>query len=624
VIPLANNGEWWRRIPVDAIAFVVITFGMMLTHMPLIDRGMSWCDPSWMFHFGNRALHGEVPYRDFVFQVGPEPVYLDALFQKMFGETYLASMYAALFVKILRVWVYWLLVRRLVDKRAAALFCIYAAFDQSATAWPHHWSTPDAQLLFTTSALCFLAASRAQAAARAERVVIAYLVAAGAFAGAVLAARQATFTMITLVLVPATVVMVLRKELTVRRFLAMWVGYGVAVFVLVAILALQGALGPAIQQLFLDAPQKKNVSGFTALLDAVSGGALVATGPRWGRSVWGGFLFFIGIPTLLAGLSVYAIGSGRTVSLRTIGALVLPVAIVLGLFQRFGMLFYTSDLPRCFFTAAVAIAVLWPDRMRRWFGIEPSVAVAFALLPLASDWALEMSLPGRGWGDPHSLTPAAVLFALASVRLSNGIKLALCGALALAGTINFIATIRTDYSPLHSGLYNDGTLSQNSLEVDNAVTRGMRLAPFRAKLVSWLTENVRPGSTCFVYGVIPVVYEIVRCKNPTLIDVTIPDFISYEDAARAVAALKANPPDYLIAQENSWMNPPITIDYSGQPFPSELNPRASQAIHDGLHELLPLYEEIGFSREVLGPELVKTAEQFWDSPQATRLYRRKR
>lgn len=614
----------WRRVPPDALAFVVIAIGLVATHVPLIGRGMTWCDPAWMFHFGNRVLHGDVPYRDFVFQVGPEPLYLEAIFQRIFGETYLASMYAALFIKILRVWVYWLLVRRLASGRAAALFCVFAALDQSVTAWPHHWSTPDAQLLFTTSGLCFLAAVRAQTAGRAERVIIAYLVAAGAFAGAVLAARQATFIMISAALLPATVVMVLRQELTHRRFLAMWLAYGAAVVIIFASLAVQGALGPAIQQLFLEAAQKKNVSGLHSTLDALSGGAFVSTGPRWGRSWWGGFLFFIGLPTLIAALAVTATASARTISLRTIAALVLPLAIVLGLFQRFGMLFYISDLPRCFFTAAVAIAVLWPDRARAWFGIEPLVAVGLGLLPLASDWALEMSLPGRGWGDPHSLTPAAVLFALASTRIHERIKVAICGALAVAGTLNFAIAISRGISPIHTGLYSDGTLAQTTLEVDHPIMRGLRVAPHRAKLVTWLTDNVRPGSTCFVYGVIPVVYELVQCTNPTLIDVTIPDFISPKDAERAAAALRANPPDYIIAQENSWMNPPITIDYRGKEFPSELNPRASQTIHECLHELLPQYEELGFSREVLGPELVKVAEQFWDSPQATRIYRRKR
>lgn len=614
-----------RRVPLDAIALAAITLVVLVTHLPFVGRGMTWADPSWMWHFGNRTLHGDVPYRDYVFQVGPAPVYLDAAFQWIFGETYLASMYAAVFVKILRIWVYWLLVRRLAGAPAAALFGVFAAFDPYVTAWPHHWSTTDAQLLFTACALAFVAASDAARAGAAEGLIRRRLALAGLAAGMVLATRQSTFVMMTVVLGPCTLLLLWKKELlTPPRFLALWLGFTAAVALVVLALAAQGALVPAIEQLFLEAPQKKNVSGIEAILDALSGGALVSTGPRWGRSWWGGFLFFLGLPVVIAALVVYTVSRARAVALRTVALLAVPAAVAVGLVARHGLLFWHSDVPRTLFAATTAIAVLWPERMRRWFGVEPIVAVGVATLPLASDWALEMSLPGRGWGDPHALVPAVILFALASTRLVARLKTGLCAALAVAAVLSFALAIDRGDSPLHTHDYADGTLAENRLTVDHPALRGMRLSPHRVAVLGWILERVEPGTTCFIYGVIPAVYELARCTNPTKIDVTIPDFISATDAERAIAVLHAAPPDYLIAQEWSWMNPPINVDYTGREFPSELNPRASKIMHTGLRALLPLYDDLGYAGHFLSPELTAAGGRSWDFPHGTRIYRRKR
>jgi hypothetical protein len=48
--------------------------------------------------------------------------------------------------------------------------------------------------------------------------------------------------------------------------------------------------------------------------------------------------------------------------------------------------------------------------------------------------------------------------------------------------------------------------------------------------------------TCFVYGIVPILYDLVECKNPTMIDVTIPDFITAADAEHALAILRTQPP----------------------------------------------------------------------------------
>src|SRR5262245_46571188 len=79
---------WTRKVPINAVALVAIAVFVLATHVRYALHGMCFHDPSWYFHFGNSTLHGAVPYRDYIFQVGPLPIYVDAGFQGVFGETY--------------------------------------------------------------------------------------------------------------------------------------------------------------------------------------------------------------------------------------------------------------------------------------------------------------------------------------------------------------------------------------------------------------------------------------------------------------------------------------------------------------------------------------------------------
>ncbi len=608
--------KWWRKVPVDLVAFVAIVVVVVVTHLRVIRHGMCWNDPSWYFHFGHRTLHGDVPYRDYVFQVGPLPIYVDAAFQELVGGRYTASLFAGLLVKILRTFVMWLLVRRLVDWRAAVAIVVFCVLDP-AFAFVHHWSTSYSQLFMTLSGLCFLLASRNEG-----RRQLLYLALAGLNAGLVVSSRQSSAVMIGVVLFAATAILLARKKtFTPRMFASLWGGFAAALVLVFGALALAGALGPAIQQMFLDAPQKKAIHGIDAMLDAISGGALV----DWNFSWWGGFLYYLGLPIALVASVTWLAARERPIERGMLAALVLPAAVALGLLTRDASLNFFSDVPRTFLTLTTALAVLWPDRLRRWFGLEPLIALGLGALPLASDWALEMSFPGRGWGDASSLVTGAVLLTLAATRLASRMKMIICGAFAAAGVLSLAVAIHADYDPFAKGEATDGTLEDNHLHSSNAVLRGLRINEPRKAVIDWLTSEVPPGSTCFVYGNLPVLYDLLRCKNPTRIDSTAADFITANDADEAVAILRAQPPDFLIAEDKQWMSPPLTLDlhdrledYGG------LNPPASMAMHVGLRSLLDRYEPIGSAAELLGTELSKQASEHWDAIDGLRVYRRRR
>ncbi len=607
----------WRRIPVDLSGLVVIAAAVVISHKPFILHGMCFNDPSWYFHFGHRVVvEGAVPYRDFVFQVGPLPIYVDAAFQGIFGSKYAASLYASLFIKVFRVWVVWAIARRLAGGRAASLLAIFCVLDPLFM-FAHHWSTAYVHLFITSSGLFLLVASRAAG----ERWALAHLGLAGLFASLVMSARQSAAIMLALVLFAGAAVLVLRKELSRRRLAALAIGYAAGVALLAAALAALGALGPAIQQMFLDAPSKKGVHGITAVLDALSGGALVMPEHSWIV----GFLVYLGLPAVIVAGVVHLAARERELSLQTIGLVIIPIAFYVGLLTRYAELNFFSDLPRMFFTVTTALAVLAPGRLRAWFGVPPLLAIAFGGLPLACDWALEMSYPGRGWGDAPSLVLGVFLFTLATARLGGRAKTMLAGAIAAAAVINFVAAYRLDLNPFAKDTAGDGTRKETQFESSNGRLRGIRITQSRQFALEWLIRNVAPRSTCFVYGNLPVLYTLLKCKNPTRIDSTAADFITAADAEAAIAALRRRPPDYIIAHEKSWMNPPLATELEGKLERYEgTNPRASMIMHVGLRELLRQYVSVGtVGKDGMPDYLAAQAAKQWDIIDATRVYRKR-
>lgn len=598
------------------VAFIAIAALVLVPRIPFIHQGLAFNDASWMFHYGHRVLNGAVPYRDFVFQVGPLPIYVDAGFQAIFGAKLVASLYAAAAIHVVRVLAVWAVARRLAGARTAAALCVFCSFDLSF-GWAHHWSWAYAQLFITTGALGFVVASRAAT----ERRRLFGLVLAGSSAGFILASRQASAVMIVALLLVASVALLARGRLSRREMLAIWGGVAAGIAIVLLALVCLGALGPAIQQMLLDAPEKKGAGSIRAVLDAVSGGALVLPGATWGQGV----IQYLVLP--MAGVSMVMRllrqRDNATVSVGSVGMLLVPGFIVLGLFLQYAKI-EISDLVRMFFSVTIAVTVQDPSRCQRWFGIEPLLVVGLTGLPLASEWAMEMSFPGRGWTDHGSLVVGAILFLLASARVANGIKFGVCVAFAACGLVHFGWFLQADRQPFALPGPDDGTRSLARFTSSEPVLEGLRMSEPRQRTVAWLSSQVPAGSTCFLYGTDSALYDVLRCKNPTRIDTTIPDFITVRDAQQALSALQDAPPDFIISQETSLGNVPLTEADARWPIWKELNQPAGILMHDGLRKMLGNYEDIGLAADVLGPALAEQAAHIWDNLQSIRLYRRKR
>src|SRR6185436_11829500 len=98
-----------------------------------------------------------------------------------------------------------------------------------------------------------------------------------------------------------------------------------------------------------------------------SGGSLVdGNFGHW----WSGLLFWLGLPIAIVATTAYLTARTADLSASTLGMLLIPFGVVLGLATRFMSLSFLTDLPRTFLLLVTVFAVIMPDRLRRWFGVE--------------------------------------------------------------------------------------------------------------------------------------------------------------------------------------------------------------------------------------------------------------
>ena len=600
--PVSHPPAAWRRIPIDVVAFVAIAVAVLLSHRPFVLYGMPFNEPSWLFHYGHRvAVEGAAPYRDFVFHGGPLPIYVDAAFQGLFGSKYAASVYAGMFVTMIRVWVIWMIARRLASWRAAVAIAVFCAVDPLFSFGPH-WTTPYLQLSISVAALFVVLSTRAEG-----RRAHVHLVAAGGFAGLSLAVTPRATVAIALLLLPATALLVRGKQLSPRSFAAVWAGFAGGVVIVLGVLAARGLLGDGLGQMFV-------VPASGGVLDAVSGGALTSADYSW----WSGVLYYLGTPmVILAGIVALA-AREREIPIQTIGLLLVPLAFLLGLLGRYGQLDYLNDLPRLFFMLTTVMAVAMPDRLRTWFGLEPLTALALGALPLASDWVAHMAMPGRTAGDPTALVIGVILMMLASSRLTAHAKLWACAAVAVAGLVNFAVLVKTGAAPYAQNPLAERPRADSKFRANHRRMKGISITEGRRDSIQWIKDSVERRRTCFIYGNLPVLYTLLVCENPTRLDAVGPGLATQAELDAALATLRANPPDYLLAHESQFA--PLVLDPT---ISQRLRPDANQQLHAEIRALAADYDSLGVVGSKIAPWFAAQAAQEWDQLDAVRLYRRK-
>jgi len=107
----------------ESSSLLLLLIVIILISFPLSLYGMNWSDTSQIFHFGNRILHGDFPYRDFDYQTGFIGIGIDAFFQKILGENYLSSLIARLLVKTTTLFFFYLSCRQFASRLISFSLC---------------------------------------------------------------------------------------------------------------------------------------------------------------------------------------------------------------------------------------------------------------------------------------------------------------------------------------------------------------------------------------------------------------------------------------------------------------------------------------------------------------------
>jgi hypothetical protein len=582
-----------------------------------VVHGQPWVDAALFFHFGHKFVStGAVPFRDYIFQVGPLPVYVDALFQAIFGATYVSSLWAALTIKSSLAFVIHLFARRWVGRAAGVLLGVFLLLDP-VFCFQHHWSTTYA-LLFALLSAFFFARAYERPLQKAQALAL-----SGFFVACIFTCRQSGAVVASVALAVVTGMLAFRcPEFMDRRSLArLWGGYCAALLLFVVVLAAQGALVVTVQQLLLDAPAKKSVMNVDTFLDVVSGGGLLETGAPFTRLT--GFLYYNGVPIVLA--VVILLGLWRRPRERG-GALLLaalPIGVALGrIAWPIGVL---DDFPRVFGLLTLILVLLAPRTSERMLGIPAPVAAIVLALPLSLEMALEASYRGRGWVDSSSMIALCLLVGLRTRRIAKLEKTVLCAAFAAIGILNTAWMAHRDLSPFVKDDMSEGTLSETRFASDAPAAAGMYMDESKYRVTTWLRERVRSGDTCFVYGSSAMLYDLLDCRNPSALDVTISEFFSVKDGERVVRQLRNAPPRWIIAAESHWTNPDLATPYAGndQLYWGGPNGGAAKVLHIGVQSILGDYEVVGETSEALPPELLAQAERHPEKPHRFRLYRRR-
>ncbi|URD49431.1 hypothetical protein [Chroococcidiopsis sp. CCNUC1] len=583
-----------------SFALIILLVVAFFSSFPWSFYGMNWRDSALYFHLGNRLLHNDFPYRDYVFQVGFIPIIFDAFFQNILGQSYYASLFAAFIVKTTNLLVYYFIFRQFSSQVISVALCSGFALMNSSLV---HWSTSYVYLFLSISAL-FIILGLNKLEKGSSTLSFLYIAISGFSLALVIAARQSNGTLCILVTLGVILIYSLRnpkkylRTLTTPFITGLLLGLGA----LVLFLVLNQALIPAFQQLFLDASEKKKVGGFAALIDVFLGGIKFDSSIKEVVKV-------VIIPILLSAivfrLIQYPTKANSKYNVNLIGILLLPSLLLIGIsISLIGhlinthnlptiiastALLFTYDLPSTFFSFALLGSCIFPKFSQKLLGVPEPIFPLLIALTLGSTWAMQMSWPGRAYLDSVMLMPLTIITILMPSKVPTYWKKSFC--LLFLGITVIIFTVSQIGGFSNKGLYGDVRYS-----LDSPMTKFIQVPKDKAVAFSMLRQNIKPGESCFIYGSAPVLYTLLQCKNPTLVDTTYSDFYTLNDIKKAIASLRENPPEWIISTVGAR---PIDDTFDGSPdFYGVFNQAAPKELHGFIKEFIKDYQLVSTVRDL--------------------------
>ncbi|RCJ19902.1 hypothetical protein A6S26_04000 [Nostoc sp. ATCC 43529] len=582
---------------------------------PLSLHGMNWSDTSQIFHFGNRILHGDFPYRDFDYQTGFIGIAIDAFFQRILGENYLSSLVARLLVKITTLFFFYLSCRQFTSRLISFSLCSGWLFIHPVL---YRGGNDNYVTLFLsiTSFLIIIGLNNIT-----EKASFIYLTTAGFFLALVMAARQSNGTICIVVTLAVLLIYISRNlEKYLLSVLAPFlIGIVLGLGLIVGALLSNNSLSQAFYHLFIGASEKKDISTFFSLIDALSGGAI------YRNSSIAGIFFYLVFPLVLCVVAFLIIknpeklvfsqkfnsneltatpdhrtsneeGNRRIRLLNRYHLITTIVFIILLLVGAFlgnrilgdnKIIYY--DIPRTFFSLALVASCIFPEKSKQFFGLPYPIFPLLIALTLGTTWAMQMSWPGRPYTDNDVLIFSAMLTIIMSTKISTNWKKGLALTFLFITASVFSVYVVRDSIGVEAKSYIPSFYQNTRYPLEHPMTKFVKVTKEKAQALSMLQQNINPGDSCFIYGSASVLYTLLNCQNPTRIDITNSDALTLKTAREAVSILKANPPKWIVDTGKGGFYIPDL--YDGSPnFYGAFNQLSPKELHTGLRSLIGDYK----------------------------------
>jgi len=598
----------------EASTLFLLLIVIILISFPLSLSGMNWSDTSQIFHFGNRILHGDFPYKDFDYQTGFIGIVIDAFFQKILGENYLSSLLARLLVKIGTLLFFYLSCRQFTSRLISFSVSSGWLFMHPVL---YRGGNDNYVTLFLSVTIFLIILGLKNLTKKASFI---YLTTAGFFLALVMAARQSNGTICILVTLAVLVVYVWRNlENYLLSVLAPFlIGIILGLGLMVGVLLWNNSLSQALYHLFIGASEKKSISTFSSLIDALSGGAIYRN-----SSISEIFIYLI-LPLILCILAFFITlkpeelvfnqnsnyNNVTTLSntnfnykrqikfkifnnYRLIFTILLVILLIINVslgkifLDENNIIFY--DIPRTFFSLALIASCIFPEKSKQFLGLPYPIFPLLIALTLGTTWAMQMSWSGRPYTDDDVLIFSATLTIIMSTKISPSWKKALALAFLFITASVFSGYVVRDSIGVEAKYYIPGFYQNTRYPLEHPMTKFVKVTKEKAQAFSMLQENIKPGDSCFIYGSASVLYTLLDCQNPTRIDITNSDALTLKIAREAVSVLKANPPKWIVdTGKGGFYIPDI---YDGSPnFYGAFNQLSPKELHTGLQSLIGDYQ----------------------------------
>ena len=608
------------KLELEALSILALLIIIFFSSFPWSLYGMDWGDDSQIFHFGNRIVNGDFPYVDFSYQTGFIGITFDAIFQKAFGETYLSSLIARFFVKTTTFLVLFITFRQFTSRAVSLAQCIglallYPSF--GGVGGNSNWV-----ILFLSTSILFTILGSQETDNRKSFL---NFIIAGCFLALVLSARQSNGIVCIFLVLGVLLSYSLHRPLLYLRTLVIpyLIGILLGLGLEIAFLLYINGLSEAYQELFAAASEKKNISAVKGIIDALSGGAFGGMNSPSVKSV---FRIMI-LPTLISSAIYWLVYRSENSKSKghfylNSGLIVIFIIVIFGIvgkrFLRGDIItlvnissvfeMFTYDIPRIFFSLILIVGCLFPFKNQRLFGIvHPAFNILIALA-LGSTWAMQMSWPGRPYVNNKMLILLLITITFMSSKISNSWKRGI--SLAFLAVTASIFCSRLVSQPLR--------VTGNHYSLNHPMTHLMRVSEDKKNAFSMLTQNIKPGDSCFIHGSASILYTLLDCRNPTRLDLTWTDALTQYEVRSMLQILQEKPPQWLIDTGNGLPGKYITDLFDGSSsFYGVFNQSTAKELHLGLQKVIKNYKLVSTVKDFASKD--QTLEKLGSDQDFTKL-----